>query len=579
MKITGKDRIMPVLFIVCFVLLSAGTLFPVSEKFWDGRVLAKYYAFLLIVPAWAMIWVSELVRKRSWSIDPVSVAFSAFMVYIVVRTAFSPLPYPVWYPVCAGLLYFIFRSGRLKETIVNRIVPLFCCIEAIIGILQYAGALPSGARGFVTGTFDNPAGYSACLAIGIPFCLSFNRTSSSKASKRSGWVAAALLFAGLCLSGARAGILAGLAGGLVPLFMAHGNRIKRRGKRMIPVMICLAVLLGAVYFVKKDSADGRLPIWRTTAGMVGENPVIGGGNGFFRAHYMERQAAWFESHPESRFAPLADNVKYPFNEFLGVAADYGLAGIFLLLLLIASVFRRFGTNWNPGGSALLAVLILSFFSYPFRYPFVWVIAVYSLAICSRKEKPTAVVTNRFAGIPILAGVAAVAFFSIDYLSKDFRFERKWKLISRISMNGGTARVMKEYEELEKRWHGNPLFFYNYAAELHHIGRHSESNEKMGKCLQYYNDYDVQMILADNYKSMEQWDPAIGHYRMACSMCPNRFIPLREIFRIYRRNNCVDLARETARTMIDKEVKIPSVVVSAAQREAEIFLEKTNTHEE
>jgi hypothetical protein len=52
---------------------------------------------------------------------------------------------------------------------------------------------------------------------------------------------------------------------------------------------------------------------------------------------------------------------------------------------------------------------------------------------------------------------------------------------------------------------NPLFLYNYAAELNYIGRYEESLMITEECRLGWNDYDVQMLLADNLENTGQID--------------------------------------------------------------------------
>ena len=49
------------------------------------------------------------------------------------------------------------------------------------------------------------------------------------------------------------------------------------------------------------------------------------------AHYMDYQADYFEKHPADSYSILADNVQYPFCEYLRIIIDYGIIGILLLL--------------------------------------------------------------------------------------------------------------------------------------------------------------------------------------------------------------------------------------------------------
>lgn len=69
---------------------------------------------------------------------------------------------------------------------------------------------------------------------------------------------------------------------------------------------------------EENSADGRLLIWQCGINMVKDAPWIGHGLGSFEAHYMDYQANFFKQCGQSRFSMLADNVKQPFNEYLGL---------------------------------------------------------------------------------------------------------------------------------------------------------------------------------------------------------------------------------------------------------------------
>lgn len=59
----------------------------------------------------------------------------------------------------------------------------------------------------------------------------------------------------------------------------------------------------------------------------------------FQAKYMDYQAKYFERNPNSEFINLADNVKYPFNEFIKIAVEFGLVGLILIGLFTLLLFR------------------------------------------------------------------------------------------------------------------------------------------------------------------------------------------------------------------------------------------------
>lgn len=76
---------------------------------------------------------------------------------------------------------------------------------------------------------------------------------------------------------------------------------------------------------------------------------------------MHYQADYFHRYPNSSFILLADNVAYPFNEFLHIMVDQGIMGLLFLLLLLHSLFSF--TNDRLLKAALLTFGVFSFFSY------------------------------------------------------------------------------------------------------------------------------------------------------------------------------------------------------------------------
>lgn len=126
--------------------------------------------------------------------------------------------------------------------------------------------------------------------------------------------------------------------------------------------------LGGAYLLKKDSADGRILIWKATALMIHENPVTGLGYDRFRAGYMNAQAIYFMNHPDDPSAVLATNNFYAFNELLQFMSEQGIMGLVPLILLGVLLFRTSGrihSVWLVISKAgIISIFIFSLFSYP-----------------------------------------------------------------------------------------------------------------------------------------------------------------------------------------------------------------------
>lgn len=145
---------------------------------------------------------------------------------------------------------------------------------------------------------------------------------------------------------------------------------------------------------------------------------------------------------------------------------------------------------------------------------------------------------------------------------------KWAEMSRRCIAGQTERMLPHYEKMMPWMDWNPLFLYNYAVELNYVERYKESLALTKVCMKVYNDYDVQLLLADNLEHCGQSKQAITAYRHASDMIPSRFIPLESMMDLYQQTGDTINARLLANEILEKPVKIPSPQVEEIRRKAE-----------
>lgn len=123
-------------------------------------------------------------------------------------------------------------------------------------------------------------------------------------------------------------------------------------------------------------------------------------------------------------------------------------------------------------------------------------------------------------------------------------------------------------------HCHPLFLYNYAVQLNIAGRHKESIEVLTQCRTLFNDYDIQMLQADNYYGQEDIKEAAKIYKYASNMIPCRFYPLYRLIELYKEMQQNNEAIKMAQSIIDKKIKIESLTVSLIKSKAVDYLKET-----
>ncbi|MDR1339456.1 MAG: O-antigen ligase family protein [Prevotellaceae bacterium] len=476
--------------------------------------------------------------------------------------------------VCLLLLFFLFQQMTVIFPVKYflGITVILTVILACYGVLDYPGLFLSAKHVRLTGSFDNPAGFTAALVCVLPFTFYFPR-DTSRTVKYIAILIAVLLFSVITLSQARAAIIAGFAVILCYLLYSKYSGIKWKNEMKILLVCIIAASMTGLYFLKKDSADGRIPVWSSTWDMIRDKPLTGHGYGTFNAKYMLYQAEYFETHPESKYADLADNVLHPFNEYLLVWAEHGIIGMaciaLLCYLLIRCYFREPLYIKFIALLSLLSLAVLSCFSYPFKYPFTWVIAFLNIAmICP----PVKVSSHRIVNMA-RTGLILVAVVLLVAVAPLMKAEIRWNTVAKQSLAGKTREVLPEYDSLYKYLGKNGLFLYNHAAELHEVKEYAKSLSVFERCVRYYNDIDVQMLLAYNYKELGRYDEAEKHYKLAAGMCPGRFMPLYQLTEFYTATERTDEARTLAQQIIDKKVKIPSATVHAIKQKMRELIDR------
>ncbi len=428
--------------------------------------------------------------------------------------------------------------------------------KSLFALAQYFMLIPSYNYFFVyTGSFDNPAIFAMQLSFCIPIAVYYAVTHVGRISIRW-WIVACGLFVFVAFSESRTGIIASVFAVLVVTIVESNRMHKLLMSNLHTVFVILPILILILYFLyrfKADSANGRLLIWRVAMDMIVDRPLLGFGTDGFLSSYMEYQAEFLDLHPESPFILQADNINHPFNEFLMITIRYGIVGLVSLIFAFVQVTIGVVKNCEKGKGLLLSqvavLFIWCFFSYPFRIPFVWVtVSIVIIMIIEKSVSPNFLRIGRITMLPVFVYLMCLT-------ATTCKWKIKWLRVQEQSLAGQTNQMFTEYAVLYGKLSDNGSFLYNYAAELYYSGYYNESLVIAKECFDYWNDYDVQLLLAEDCLHTCDTLSAISHYEQASRMIPARFYPLYSLMQIYQASDDTLTALGIAETIIHKDVKI------------------------
>lgn len=557
--------------IFSFTFLVVTTLYLSVDWFMDRYFVPKNLSFVLGVVLWGSFCIGNRKRRIKLPVDNLFISFTVFMGYIFIHSLFTPHYIQSAYIVAGWILFILIRNIENHTEIFGGILAIAGVLQALYGLLQYVGWINIHSYFSILGSFDNPAGFAVSIVLCYPFLLHQTPIGKRNVLKL---IACFLLIIAVILSGSRTGMLALFV--VTILFYAIRYRMFIHKRYILFVsggaLLLMGLFIGLIC-LKPTSTSGRILIWKASAGLCKEHIIQGNGLGSFKADYMLEQAKYLSSsYADESDKMLAGNTNHPFNEYLLILIEQGIIGVVLLLFLLIAIFRNNASFDTPAFLVFVSIAIFSCFSYPFKYSFVWFMSIYCLSLFA--QRTIIVRTIHFNKLILLSILFILCFLSI----KNIIFERTWKQVSLIAekSNGLLDNELSVFTKLNDEWNGNPYFLYNYASELKEVELYKQSVDIFLHCKSYINTYDLQMQLADNYYQMNCWEEAETYYKQAQGMCPNRFLPLQGLLRLYAKCNNQLLAEQVALEIVNKQVKVPSYTVSIIQEEAKAYLRKKNT---
>lgn len=225
----------------------------------------------------------------------------------------------------------------------------------------------------MTGTFANPGPYGGFVAISLAILGTYviqNRNAQKwydKALVVLSSISCALCIIVLPASMSRA---AWLALGIAVLVFGFeelrlADWIKKHKRLSVIASVIVLIAMTGVFFLKKDSAIGRLHIWHMELRAIAEEPLTGHGKGTVLGVYGDTQAKYFAEKERSEIImKVAGCPEYAFNEYLKIGVEYGIPammGIIAVLILLIVLLLKFR---SPFAYGLIAFCVFAFFSYP-----------------------------------------------------------------------------------------------------------------------------------------------------------------------------------------------------------------------
>lgn len=398
---------------------------------------------------------------------------------------------------------------------------------------QLLGICMSGNPNYAfTGSFYNPGPLACYLAVNFPMSLRM-MICGNKFQKLAGMGLVVLTAILIPATMSRTAIIAGSIGGIVAVSDKWSLKQLGKAKLLAIGAICMTIA-GGIYLVKKNSADGRLLMWKVATQAAMEVPLTGVGWSNVTGSYGEAQERYFASGKGSeQEITVADAPEYMFNEYLQIAIAYGQTPAVIIVVLTAGgVVTAIRNKAYDFAGSTAAVATVMFASYPLQFPlFVLTIAlILTGAWISSSSRAT--------------GLTAIAVITV--------------LMCLFLTHRDTVDTRTDFA---------------VAHSLHRTHNYRRSNDLLLGMLPHSSDPMILNIIAKNYRALCQPDSAEYYLKKSINRCPNRLYPHYLLMQLYGDSLSLnpDGQRHEAEYLLNTREKIPSRAVDEMREEAKSIL--------
>lgn len=435
------------------------------------------------------------------------------------------------------------------------VITLFRNIRYVISLALVAEIIYAFCnRGvWIEGHFDNPAGFAMFVVACFPFLYCIDCVQRNSYVRHSVEI---LFMAIMAATGSRTGIIA-----LTFIIgLAYCKTRKREfnvwAKTVAAASLCIMPVI--LYFLKKDSADGRVLIWKCTCNMIAQKPILGYGADGFRKYYMNFQEQYFAENPDSIYANLADNIVHPFNEYLQIIVNYGFVGFGILIILI--IFLIHMSRQDAAAASFDSVLsltgigVFALFSYPFSYAVCRFLIIYNVIgiTCLWKRVPCNI-TPRHILVLCFAMLAVGLACRQSLATKRAAYETWHRLNQQFFDNNSDKQEAHEAGDILN----DAEYWYELAARFCFLKMYEDCLSAASRSEDLNNNSDVQILKGICMAELGEQGLAERHYRSAHNMCPKLIKPLYLMVKLYEQAGDTAKAKSMALQVLDKKEKVKS----------------------
>lgn len=338
----------------------------------------------------------------------------------------------------------------------------------------------------------------------------------------------------------------------------------QRAFKITLLTLLIVVTSALTFFIKTDSTQGRLLIYKISWQMFCEQWLTGIGINRFANEYLMYQAEYFSQGKYTmKEVLLADNTYFAFNDYWQWTVETGLLGVLLMagLLFITIHLIKFAIRSHSelvktysAVNALIVILTAALFTHVFEKWWCQVLVIVGLSILIGLRIGGAT-GNKFRLVFLLITCPFLIYPGVKKVFQNYTFKESIEA-SELSLYGYHQEGLKLFGKLYGLLKNDYRFLGAYAQALERSGKYQEALHVYLTLSKIRISNYTYYRIAECYNNIK--DPrAEYYYKQAINTVPNRLAMREALFSYYFSQGKVTEAIDTGNELLQIPVKIKS----------------------
>ncbi len=518
---------------------------------------------------------------RQWriTITYIDVVVAVYLLYILLNSLYTygsiGLLYQYLLIPCGYIIFRLLFSLNTALCLLSfkRAIIISGALQAMYGVFQLL--TQRDQPGFmICGTIYNSGPYALWLVISYTYSLYAIVFDKNRITRRLSLATIFLVLVILPATYSRTS--------LVILFVIScaiamlDNRMRAKllsyKKYLGVALAALAIIAVALFYIKKESALGRLFLWEIGFKTYLEAPLLGSGIDSYNSVASRVQIDYFKNNPQLSNSNIfyADIPNSPFNEYLLVLSEQGIIGLVLfLMLMVAAIYilRAKGKRGWDSALVIIALMLYAFTSYTLQMAIFQTLLVVTIVVAACFGKPLALPRYTTPLLIVLLWYMLITSINTFDIKPHHQLQRVYRG-SQVVVSDMNLKILRSIEtELA---HSSR---YNYALSfiLNRNGHYQESLDVINTRLANEQSPMLYILKARNYQSLGDSLATQQNLLNAYYLVPSRFYPLHVLKQYYFDANEYQKCRDVCDRIVAMPEKVRNYNSQLIKRQADSTL--------